>query len=121
MNKVAEYAESPVALGEGGIRQFTQFSSEFKMDNVDYRNFPFEEFYLPIVVATPYPTQYLVLTPDERDSLVSDSVDLPGYRFDGLNPRNIFYQAKTFWGWHEYARGDQLDPGSNTEAYSELH
>ena len=121
VNKVAEYAESPVALGEGSIRQFTKFSSEFKMDDVDYRNFPFEEFYLPIVVATPYPTQNLVLIPDERDSLVSDNVDLPGYRFNGLNPRNIFYQAKTFWGWHQYAWGDQLDSGSNPDAYSEVH
>ena len=41
------------------------------MDQVDYRKFPFEEFYLPIVVIADYPDHAIVFSADERDSLVS--------------------------------------------------
>ncbi len=72
------------------------FSATFKMDQVVYRKFPFEEFYLPIVVTTDYPAYAIVFAADEHDSLVSDCVGSSGYRFVGLKSRNIFYRANTF-------------------------
>lgn len=49
------------------------------MDQVGYRKFYFEEFYLPIVVTTDYPAHGIIFAADERDSLVSDRVGLSGY------------------------------------------
>ncbi|MGB1417399.1 MAG: hypothetical protein ACPG6X_07950 [Synechococcus sp.] len=38
--------------------------------------------------------------------MVSDRVRLSGYRFHGLRPNNLFYQAKTFWG-HDVSDQDR--------------
>lgn len=81
--------------------QAGDFSSKFKMHPVDYRQFPFESIYLPIEVRTKFPVERLLLSIDERDSFVSDRVSLPGYRFVGLNSKNLFWHAKTSWG-HDF-------------------
>ena len=91
-----ESTDPPSSLVGGQNRQSAAFSATFKIDQVVYRKFPFEEFYLPIVVTTDYPAYAIVFAADEHDSLVSDCVGSSGYRFVGLKLRNIFYRANTF-------------------------
>lgn len=100
----------PLSYPGGRYWQSGYFSSKFKMHQVDYRKFPFESIYLPIEVQTLFPIQRLVLTTDQRDSLVSDRVSLSGYRFVALKMKDMFYQAKTFWGHDmpDYWMGDDL-------------
>lgn len=50
-----ESADPPSSLVGCQNRQSADFSATFKMDQVDYRKFPFEEFYLPIRVTTESP------------------------------------------------------------------
>ena len=87
-----------VSLEGGKSWLAADFSSSFKMHQIDYRRFPFEDYYLPVVLTTRYAVRSLVLVPDQRDSIVADSVSLPGYRFVGLKQKNMFHQAKTSWG-----------------------
>ena len=100
--------------------QFGDFSSDFKMHQLDYRKFPFESIYLPIELRTKLPVQLLVLSADEHDSLVSDRVSLQGYRFVGLSIKNVFYSAKTFYG-HDVPDGWSADGFTNSHLQWELH
>ena len=100
--------------------QLGDFSSDFKMHQLDYRKFPFEEIYLPIELRTKFPVQRLVLSADERDSLASDRVSLPGYRFVGLKIKNIVYHAKTFFG-HDVPGDWSADGFTYSQLQWELH
>ena len=100
--------------------QTGDFSSDFKMHQLDYRKFPFESIYLPIELRTMFPVQRLVLSADEHDSLASDRVSLPGYRFVGLKIKNVLYQAKTFFG-HDVPDDWNADGFTNSQLQWELH
>ena len=113
-------SSNPFFYSYGRFYQTGDFSSKFKMHQVDYRKFPFESIYLPIEVRTKFPVPRLVLSVDERDSLVSDDVSLPGYRFVGLTLKNIFWQAKTFWG-HDVPDGSMEDGLTYSQLQWELH
>ena len=57
------------------------------------------------------PAQSVVLSADTCDSLVSDRVSLPSYRFIGLKPKSIFYKVTILWG-HEMPDGSDREVDS---------
>lgn len=114
-----EPSESDV---EGRLYHSIRFSSVFLMEAQDLRRFPFEKIRLPIEVGTDdHPTYRMIYIPDEKDSMISDRVNLPGYRYEGLKHKNLFYIANTLWG-HEYPASEtSRQPLSYPQLEWEMH
>ena len=107
---------------EGRLYHSIRFSSVFLMEAQDFRRFPFEKIRLPIEVGTDdHPTYRMIFVPDEKDSMISDRVNLPGYRYEGLKYKNFFYTANTLWG-HEMPAGEsESEPLSYPQLEWELN
>ena len=83
----------------GRLWQGTRFSTTFLMAEQNFSKFPFEEVVLPIEIGTDrLPFSILEYRPNMKDSLISDRLELMGFRFIGLEAISSEHTITTHFG-----------------------
>lgn len=91
----------------GRLWQGTRFSTTFLMAEQNFSKFPFEEVVLPIEIGTDgLPSELLEYRPNMKDSLISDRLELLGFRFIGLEALSSVHMITTHFGHAGWSAGE---------------
>ena len=95
----------------GRLWQGTRFSTTFLMAEQNFSKFPFEEVVLPIEIGTDrFVFSILEYRPNMKDSLISDRLELLGFRFLGLEAISSELTITTHFG-HALPKDGIRGPG----------